>query len=40
MPDVQTTNTPEPESQEYIDEMVAKADAEEAKGEEPTLQTP
>ena len=28
MPEVQTTPTPEPESQEYINEMVAKADAE------------
>ena len=40
MPEVQTTETPEPQSQEYIDEMVAKAEAEETKGEEPTLEAP
>ena len=40
MPEVQTTETPEPQSQEYIDEMVAKAEAEETKGEEPTLEPP
>jgi hypothetical protein len=39
MPEVQTTPTPEPESQEYINEMVAKADAQQKVPEGLTEQT-